>query len=552
MSYTFLSGSSISQDFATAILSSGECFLGFARSAPVWGQVALFGIEHRPSLSYPLDVIGTGTAVEPKFYDRHSDPGISVDKTRAFVLEVDEGVADYDFSDPNKHRFLTGATTGTLYIDYVDRYWAQIQGVEPNLLASMDVAKSYYLVCYDMVNGLQTAAKIRRRFTTDFSSYSTDVTVGYVEAGIVHELDLGRLSYTRNALGEHIVTGLDSVTKFISPADYGRDFVLMDAVTRHVLISGMQLEPASPDPAIKFFENGIESYLLFRYVTTYVDKTGASQSLEVLLKVSDTTNDSKQFSVYHESHSLETSVPIADNNPPALHVTYLRDGSISRSVFDVVGMERILPEDVKFIRELRSPEEKLRFASLSIATDRVEYGPSRHVAVLRSATIPSSSTISVQDGFSLVVGDVAYVNGLMLTVTSIVDLPGIGTVTFDSPIGAMLPNGSTVEAYYVPSADVFEFAWTQDLDVAAAYDMRSCLVDKWVPKDAPHFQGIYRQLLVSWRPKGYSLPSDVISDVWDQDKYAYEVGTLLYLAQKQPTYRKYVVDASGEHFKIVI
>lgn len=558
MPYTFLSGSSIDVNLFFDAVSSGFCYLGFARSRPTWGLPALVRVQHRPSLTWPTDVMGYDTpGVEQLFYDLNAPGNPTNDRRRCFILEQDAGQTDYDFTNVNTRRFLQEAVTGIMYLDYMSNGWCQITGMKPDIHQHLDATKSYYVVSWGAMNALTTAAKIPMRNVVETASFSTSVVIAKRASSVDvwTQVDLGDLLYTKNTLGEQVIVGLNTAAgKYIDSADYGKEFGVLDAITMLPIISPMTIIPPSADPDVHYYENGTENYILFRYEHEYIDISGTPQTNTVHLKLSDELNYKTSFAIYHESHAVETSAPVADNNPPALQVTYLKSPNINRSIYDVTSLNQITAADVSFCKEILSEEEKAYFLSQGFTVEEFSYLDASQMAsfTVRADALSTDTVIAVNDGFTVAVGDGAEINGTVIKVTAVDYTLGAGTVTLETAPGVPLTTGTTVDAYRYGYWAIVEYAVTSDIDQARNGGMNLVMINKSIPKVAPYYEGIYRQLFISYHPAG-SLGTGpaIIPSVWDVNKYHYEIGSLMYLANKQPVYRKYISEAD-ETFKLII
>jgi len=88
------------------------------------------------------------------------------------------------------------------------------------------------------------------------------------------------------------------------------------------------------------------------------------------------------------------------------------------------------------------------------------------------------------------------------------------------------------------------YAKTQDRDKAINANFDSIYIEKEVPNDIPT-QDIYRQLFICFAPKdkdGFDCMENFYTweELFNKNKWRYDIGVLIYLANKIPVYRKYI------------
>ena len=556
MPYSFLSGSTIDANLFFEAVSSGDCFLGFARSTPVWGNSALVRVQHNPSLAWPVQIVGQSAqqpAGDPYFFDKNSYAGVTNADRTVYLYRTPIANADFNLTGGStvQDNPSGGVFVGQMVIDYLSKGWARIQGMSPRIAESIDTTQYKYYLAAGYQGGSPTiVAKILPRSVVDIASYSQECILTYKNGVTFQPVDVSvnGLTLTRNTLGEQVVRGFDSNTAFDTNL-LTMEFAIRDSSNSVTLIGNMELIPG---PTETTFENGTETYLKFRYTVDRIDPLDNTVSqVDVYLKVTDAASDLTQLAIYHESHIHETSVPVADNNPPALEITYLRSPALDLSISNVVGMNQIVPNEVWFVREIELAQEAYYDAITGVDIETFAYaGGAVREAVVRTTTLAGAGvqTIPVLDGFSVGIGDVIWLNGGPITIDGVDATPGSASIHLASDLTEDLTVDTVLKAGDNADWVIVKYAKTQDIDLAREVGMNLVMVVKDVPCNPTYYQGIYRQLFVSYKPNASYGP---LSTTWDGAKYKYDIGTLLYLANKQPVYRKYVADGV-ENFKIII
>ena len=101
---------------------------------------------------------------------------------------------------------------------------------------------------------------------------------------------------------------------------------------------------------------------------------------------------------------------------------------------------------------------------------------------------------------------------------------------------------------------VVDYAITQDKEKAINAEFDSIMIEKEVPNDIPT-QDIYRQLFICFNPKdkdGFDCIENYYTweELFNKNKWRYDIGILIYLANKIPVYRKYI--NGSERFVIIL
>jgi hypothetical protein len=95
------------------------------------------------------------------------------------------------------------------------------------------------------------------------------------------------------------------------------------------------------------------------------------------------------------------------------------------------------------------------------------------------------------------------------------------------------------------------------MDLALEYGFDTVMLNKNVDSTGPNSPttGIYRRLFICYQPldsDGQQLgsPTNTVGNIFNPTTFDYNIGTLIYLANKIPIYRQWVTNQ--EQFKILI
>jgi hypothetical protein len=456
-------------------MSSGEAYLGFARKDTVWGQNALIKVRFLPNALklYPHSLIGyEHDNLTDKYFDNYSYKVIpDVDKPaggqRLFIAKILK--TETDLENLDKYEFLDENEIGQVYIDYINKQWISVHGLNP-MYYFKDIDKyDYYVFNYN--KSLTTRGKIETIKFENWNNMTIPVKLAYSLTDKYKPttvLNAGDLQRTINVLGEIYISGLDP--NFTPDMNIFKNAWFFITDENGVIIQDQMR-------FVEEIESDEEKLLVFEYVTI----TGSKARLNITTK----KPTYQTISIYHESVPLPyLSTPVADNNPPGLPLPYLKETTISRSIFDVQGLSQIVKSEVSYCRQVKDEEDENELKSYGFDIETLQ--------------VVNTST------------------------------------------------GEPVEV---------KFAVTQDMDMALEFNFDSVMIDKELDPTIPN-DTVYRQLFVSIRPLdkdgNVCVNSSYKSDDLFQtiDDYGYNIGVLIYIANKVPVYRKYI--DGKETFKIII
>lgn len=585
--YNLLSGSAIDNylSFLFDVIDSEKCFLGYARKAPIWGLDSLVFIEHQttwtqkigsPNFEY-LD--GTDNFLTNKFFDKNSQTligGSLSDFYREIYIAYTDDLEDYDLTAFSiiSNDLIAGGD-GRLYLDYVNEFWAKIQNLSPYYYKEifLDIenhpTRKYYILNY--AQDTTIPIKIVKKTKIELPYYATDCRLYYTVDGSQDKNYINiNLKKTINILGEILITGLidpDSpnydletgTNYFLKNLDSSQKSLFLNAGTNffvedfngNTLIYNMKYIAPIPDvnsPIL--FESNSEKYVLYSYFSPYTNET-----LYVKVRVGTYSDD--EIGIWNESLPFKSSVPVDDSNPPGLDVTYLKNPVVKKSISDVLGLIKIKKEDILFIKELKTLADKETYENYGFEIEEMELigETSSHLGYIKENVSIGSTLVKLRDGHSFIEGDDIILGGSFFKVMESVFLPGNSYVVLDYPLNINLLLGQVIYSEQTNINAKVVFAKTIDKDKALKYNFDSILINKQVDNigEFSPTEDIYRQIFICYKPKnidGTECSLDVYSGIFQPQIHDYDIGLLLYLANKVPVYRKWITNK--ETFKIIL
>lgn len=591
MNYNFISGSTVDNIIPMLIeaMASGQTYLGFARSAPIWGLSSLICIDISKANNYPNSVIASTAFGDIdgsnliKFYDKNSVRLISAgssDFNREVFIVYTDNVNDFDLSGYTMldNSQLAGGD-GKLYLNYLNESWCQIENLTPYYYQYIKTDKEnhpnrkYYFLNYTGTN-INNAIKISNKTFTEVPTYITDVKLWIIEGTNAPILWNNNLKRSINIIGESLVSGLidpetpdyslhtDTTNYFLRSYNAQQKALLMSATTRFrvtntlgtVLIDDMKYVPPNPDlNAPILWETQTEKYLMLSYI--------APDGETVYQKVKVGPSYIEDLGIWNESLPFRSANPVDDSNPPGLDITYLKNPTINRSLFDIEGLIKINSSEVSYIADIKNQEDRTKFTELGFTIEDLDLTGSKttHFGIIKENVAISSYYIQLYDDHNFVVGDQIIIGQTTYTVVLTDYTTNASSITLNFPVAQNLNVGTTLESKETSVVAKISFATTTDKYLAIKHNFSSILVTKAVSGvgDNSPTDGIYRQLFISYLPKkadGTLCTENIYrkstNDIFNVSKHSEDIGLLLYISNKIPIYRKYI--SSAEQFKIII
>ena len=553
MKYNILSGASpdVNTRLYFDMFLSEKVYLGFARRDPVWGLASLIKVQHRQP--WPFGVMasiadqGQPTA-DKKFFDLNSyrlypETAQSLDAKAVYFGRVRKD----NYVDPVAKTFTQARVeffgeeeVGQVTLDYMSSEWARVQGLDPRWQPSDFDVYDYYIFNsnFDCDNAsrieMMKVVEAPALYTRCYIAYTTSSTSVLPTARIT---DAGVLERRIGLNGELVITGMK--------ADYDLPDAIKNATFFIVDENGVILMDALA--YVETLQDDAERALVFSYNTV---AGNASK-----FKVTTGENYLNRLAIFNESHPVASlAAPVADNNPPSLQMGYVKHPTITKSIFDELGLVKITASDVKFVKEMMYTDQAAEMVALgfTIETMNVARDEDHDRGTVRLDVAAGVTNIPLFDDHTFVVGD-AFTAGLVTcNIVKIDRRHGSSCIYLDRPTSVAFTAGTVLTSDNTRTSYDVEYAVTTDPDLAVEFLCDSVMIEKALSSTVPTDE-IYRQLFICYRPKddvGAECSLDTYSDTFDQAAYMWNFGMLLYISNKVPVYRRYIV--GEETFKIVI
>jgi len=358
----------------------------------------------------------------------------------------------------------------------------------------------------------------------------------------------------------------------------------------------------SPNLYLKHINNNIfnvDSKGIRYIIFTFKDFVAQEATLKITYESPNNT-----LAIFNEKiHDFSS---VSDAVPPSLSNSYLRHGNIEASLFDIKNLIRLQKEypstdgslytNFSFVREIRSSEEKRKyiedygFTTTSKKIHTIDILNSS--GIIRYGNIrpkPNGAPYLSTDkrlylwSVDFIVGDkirfrkqttsnTYYPLSSYFTITSI-DYNNM-YIGVDKPLGTIDIIPSTTDTRINPQVMLhepsttnisIEFALCSSYEDALKFDMTSIMVDVQLGKSSELFDiydGIYRQIAICHEPKYLNIDNEVITctdisyvediehRLFNPITHQWDLGTVVYLSNKQPLYRKFIT--SVESFTLII
>jgi len=351
-------------------------------------------------------------------------------------------------------------------------------------------------------------------------------------------------------------------------------FVLKD-VGGNVLIDNMSFVSPNNTSDEIYFElvspegdlGNVSKYVAFRY--NYIDSEGQYIKFIVGNRQID------ELGIWNEHLPFDSAIPSSDANPPGLEVSYLKNPLLGDSIFDIKGMIQINSNDVWFIKEM------LSVADTELYTNAVSgggYGFEKevidlngsgveHIGSVKTTANFGDSTIEMNNYLNFVVGDTFYLPNptTLYTINDVSYEVDNSYITIDGILSHTINANDIIVSEPTSAVARITIAKTQNLKKALQYGFNSALINKIVDLSGSGSptEDVYRQLFISYSPLDstgaimsnplYKAPTYELDEIFNKTLLKYDIGTLLYLSNKIPIYRKYADSTSGvEEFKIIL
>lgn len=571
MIYNKLSGTTvdINKKLLFREFESENCYLGFARRDSTWGSSALIGIEFIPPTSL------SNFITKDKITNTNKS-----DRIVGIYKSVDGGELQVIYSN--------------IILEYVNDSWCLVKSLPSDYKNSIYLSNgvSYYISFTS--NGIVHKAKIRVK---DIPSGLVEPTFLYTNNNNDARILLPNLSRRISVNGEieyyglvdSLFTGSATEASLIELSQNANTYFYFTnsyslAVTERLYLKTNFLNNVE---SIFFYDANNGKYLLFK-------GTNSSQPFYIKLSYNDSIID---FEIYNENTPfpyplVDFGNNVSDTNPPALTKDYITLSSLEQSIFEVESYIKIkknatvdgYTSQISYVKEIKeeeqsnwitnnlfntstkriesiivnTTEESYKFTNSRPKPDGKLYTTSDRIVYLWSNVFLKNDQISIDSNVYTII----YVNNDNSSITLDKNLI---TVIVAKDNEAIYENASQIKTIIATNVNnIAYYAVCDNFDDGMKYGMDSIMITMNIPKSAPAlYDGLYRQLFVSINP--YVFESNVktnctdnfysnhdVETLYDTTTHKYDVGTIVYLSNKNPVYRKYIKDNTNEYFKIVI
>lgn len=577
-SYTFLSGSTVDNVTKTTLdmLASGESYVGFARGTGdyQWGTLALINVEAQ--IYNGSNYITTNNASQ-----------ILATASSSAVSGIFNDLKPIINSNPvtGNNAYIIGSDLDNaieIKLIEANESWLLIEGLPNDYYITLNKAISgdgLYIVrslnggSLDPAQYVTPRFKIQKKLNDYIPTYTIDCNLYGVDEDNNETLIAENLQRSITILGETQVTGLIDISNAgsaepvynLTQKDYlqTHSFKLVD-LSGNPLIENLIWVSSDSANTYSVVNSSSNSEMFLTFAVS------AAAGYTQHIKISVGANQVNSFAIWNEYLPYDTNILNSDSNPPGLEISYLRTPLIERSIFDVNGLYNIPSSAVKFVKELYTTAEYALYNNMtnygiSGTSITLSGAPSNHYGSL-SASAGNGENELIFDGHNFVVGDlitipidpIYNINGLTETYKVIGVDYGTDTITVsgDLNLSTYLPIGYTLESSASPINAVLHYAYTNDIKTALRHGLTNVMIDLSVPISGTNiYDGLYRQLFICYNPKD---SSGVVCDessynqpIYNSTTHTTEIGTLLYVANKVPVYRKYI-NMATENFTLIL
>jgi hypothetical protein len=500
-----------------------------------------------------------------------------------------------------------GNINDNLQLTYVGKNWILIQGLPKSYRDIMKYSETteYFITgttAYNKYDSQDVASpktwmKILNKSYNNVPSITQDCML-YISqnSGSTYTAlpELNVLEKNSNALGETYICGLkapnptgsgifDQNTNTNTAS--GNKAILIAPTTKfqirdtqnNILIDDMTFyDPNTSDATVIYEEftnyDIIEQRLTFRYPFS----NGETQLIKLIV------GDKKinELGIWQEELPFNSTVPVADVNPPGLDISYLRNPLANTSLFDIKGLTPIIGSgtnsEIKYVKEMLNTVEANTYknhpsSAFNIGVYPVSGEPVTHSGFLSRQIVKGDTVVYLFPFHTFIAGDKIELIKGSGDWYDVLDVDYSYSASASLVLGSaakpdLVEKGVMIQSQSTTVKSIITLAETQDKDEALKAGFYNVMITKAVPlkgiNSAPT-QDIYRQLFVCHRPKdktgavcsntnvygdNCSAPYDTI---FNQTAWKYDIGVLLYLANKQPIFRKYI-SGTFETFQIIL
>jgi hypothetical protein len=588
--FNFLSGSVVN-NYQTSYLdifgrifspdtsASSGVYLGFSKNRTEWGQCALINIQTKAGSGTQWYNNYIGSNYDTGYYDLNSGISYSdsdLEYREIFIVSTAGTATDHDFSEGYQELQYPTNNNTSLYMSFIGENWCQIENLNPLYWEEINIAanRKFYIIPFDRNTDKALLINKKEKVRIPFNKF--DVNLYFKSSTIpATKLNTTTLKCSVSVKDELVIEGLTELDISNAYNDYNpfnNGFTWEVRTTKGILLYTMTFSAPvyqndNPMASI-YYEKDNHRYVLFSIFD--------SEFGEVLLKATLGPKEYDSIGIWHEALPYETSLEsqISDGNPPGLPLTYLKHPLLHNSLFDVSGLVRLRPSNVWFTKELRSQSDIDMFTarsneSILIEETTFEGSTEQHFGTLIESVYSATDTITLENDNTFVVGDIIVVAETEYTIIEVGYEIGNVYILIDKALITNIVKSeytdSILYSKYTTLISDIKIAKTQNIKTALRYSMYNVLIDKVVPGGTYDELAAYpsptpdryRQLFVCYNPSFYFdevkyLCTDEVyqhDELYSNTYHDYDLGYILYLANKPPLYRKHL---TSESFKFIL
>lgn len=583
--YSFLSGSTVDNISRTFLdmVSSGKSYIGFSRgtSDNQWGTLALINVEAQLYNAAPSALVhqftNTASAVlATSNAQAAAVPGIMVDKKSgvsapgvsadAFIVASGIDPIPITIIEANESWLLVSSSSTAMGNYYYET------------LNNTNTPNGIYVYKSGSATADTPRFRVLKKSNNFTPMYTLDCKLWAHTTSGEMQVSSSNFNLQKNItmLGETFITGLKdfssapsgdseyflkSKTNVSDPNTY---FYLTDLLDTPIIDHMQWVETNSAETYTKITSVGGGSEMFMTFAVSSVN--GFTQYLKISVGVPQIG----EYAIWNERLPFDYVVPNSDSNPPALEVSYLKTPMIERSIFDVNGLYQIPVSAVSYVKEMLTTADynvyntvAMQNAGISVKSITLSGDLSYHIGSVATSAVTGNQLIFSSHNF--VVGDTLIipldpVNNVNGPTTSYVVTATNFTTTIDVSgtfnLATYIPVGFTIKSLASNVNAVINYAYTKEMITALRYGLSNVMVEIDVPVSGANiYDGLYRQLFVSWSPatSAGNICTDSSYNVTNYNPLTHvsDIGTLLYVSNRVPIYRKYI-NKTSEHFTLIL
>lgn len=578
--YSFLSGSSIDNVSRSSLdmFISGDCYLGFSRGTGdnQWGTLALINVEAEVYAGIETGYITTNNA--SAIFATASSSAVSgiFNDTKPLTTYVNNTspasannawIVSADLDEQIEIRIIEG-----------NESWLLVEGLPQDYytLLNTTLASNIYIYRNHLVTSVGSTTprfRILKKSKDFIPTYSVDCSLYAVDSLFNETLIANNLQRTITILGETQVTGLNNFAHATSgDSEYNllsktylqtHSFKLVDNSSK-VIVDNMKWVDTNSNltyTVLNSLNNSSEMFLTMAVSAT----AGYTQHIKIAVG----PNQIDEYAIWNEYLPFDSVIINSDSNPPGLEISYLRTPLIERSIFDVNGLYNIPTSAVKFVKELLTTEEyntynEMQSHGISRTSITLEGNPTNHYGTVSTSAVSgnkiyfSAHNFVVGDIIEIPIDPIYNIDGLTTEYNVIAVDYSNNSITLNQNLNLsnILPIGITLTSETSSINAIINYAYTTDIVTALRYGLTSIMIELSIPSSGDGiYDGLYRQLFVSYQPKdnnGAICTNQTYNQsIYNTSKHHTDIGTLLYLSNKIPVYRKYI-NIDSENFTLII